>query len=166
MQVRENSLYLLGLVLILAVATGALGGGLFNQQEPWMTQWQHLAFMKLCHQMPGRSFWINDQPMAVCSRCLGIYTSFAFGWILLPLASLGRLSEKVPVKKIALFAVLINFFDIIGNVLGFWENTLISRFVFGFLLGCSAAFIFSGDFFNLTIKSTGNHHGRFTTYKQ
>lgn len=161
MQIQQISLYLLVLVLTFAVLVSALGGGLFNQEFPWIFQWQHQAFFNFCHQIPERSFWINGQPMAVCSRCIGIYSGFAAGWILLPLWSVKKIGGW-SMKKVALGFVLINFFDIVGNMLGFWENTLVSRSALGYTIGFSAALIFSGAFFKINIKSKGEHYGRIT----
>lgn len=162
MQTQQTQLYLLVLAIISFIVIAALGGGVFNQQSPWMLQWQHQAFLNLCHQIPERSFWINGQPMAVCSRCIGVYAGFALSWGALPLWSRFKVSEWAPVKKIALTAVLINFFDIIGNILGFWENTLVSRLALGWLIGWTVVLLFSNDFFKTIIKSKGNHHGRTT----
>jgi len=163
MQTKQLGLYLLVFVLAGITVLVALGGGLFSQSAPWYMQWQHKAFLQLCHQMPERSFWMGGQPMAVCSRCLGIYTAFLGGWLLLPAWSSWSVTAKISTKKMALFALLINIFDIVGSMFGFWENTLVSRFIIGGLMGCSAALIFSGDFFNITINSMGNHHGRIKT---
>lgn len=152
MQFQQRHLYLLVLGLITVVVLTALGGGLFNQQVPWQLQWQHQMFSDLCHQIVDRSFWINNQPMAVCSRCIGIYVGFAFGWILLPVAAMGNLTSNWSMKKGALVAVLLNFLDIIGNILSLWENTLVSRLVVGSAIGITAALIFSGDFFKIIFK--------------
>ncbi len=160
MRVRQTGLYLLVLLLGFLVVVVALGGGLFQQEASWYLQWQHQAFMSLCHQIPERSFWLGGQPMAVCSRCIGVYSGFLVGWGILPFWSKFNLGEKVAMKKAALFVLLLNFFDIVGNVLGFWENTLVSRLVLGILMGGSGALIFSGDFFDITITSKESHHGR------
>lgn len=151
MQIRQRKLYLLVLGSAFAVVTVALGGGLFNQQSPWQLQWQHQMFSDLCHQLADRSFWLNGQPMAVCSRCIGIYAGFAFGWILLPIRRLKKITGGCSMKKAALAAVLLNFIDIIGNILSLWENTLVSRLVLGCAIGNTAALIFSGDFFKVTV---------------
>lgn len=163
MQRHNLKLYLLVLVSIAGVVIIALGGGLFSQKQPWLLQWQHQAFMHLCHQIPERSFWIGGQPMAVCSRCLGIYAGFALGWMLLPSISLLKTDRSWPYKKVLIAAVLINIADIVGNVAGFWENTLTSRVILGGVLGASAAILFSGMFFNRKIKSIGKYYGRITT---
>lgn len=159
MKIQKTTLYLLVLVLGFSLIVVALGGGLFGQHAPWYLQWQHKVFTSLCHQIPARSFTLNGQPMAVCSRCLGIYTGFVFGWILLPLSSFISFKEQWTVKKIALLVLLINLIDIIGNNLGFWQNTLVSRLAFGCMMGASVALIFSGDFFIRTLKSMEHYHG-------
>lgn len=162
MRLRQIHLYLLVLLLGFVVVVVALGGGLFKQEAPWYMQWQHQAFLTLCHQMPERSFWINGQPMAVCSRCIGIYSSFFVGWIALPFWSKFRIKEKIAIKKVVLLVLLLNIFDIVGNLLGFWENTLVSRLLLGILMGSSTTLIFLGDFFDITITSKKSHHGRIT----
>lgn len=148
MQLQQRHLYFLVLGLVSVVVLAALGGGLFNQQ----VSWQHQMFSELCHQIADRSYWINGQPMAVCSRCIGIYAGFAFGWILLPIAAMGNFTSIWSMKKGALAAIILNFLDIIGNILSLWENTLVSRLILGSAIGITAALIFSGDFFKLILK--------------
>jgi uncharacterized membrane protein len=157
---HQTKLYWLILALVFGVFVVALGGGLFNQQEIWYLQWQHLAFQDLCHQIPERSFWLNGQPMAVCSRCLGIYGGFALGWVILPIYSFLELANGLSFKKIAVIAIVINLCDIVGNMLGLWENTLVSRLVLGCLLGSTSALLLTGNFFNMNTKTTEDHHGR------
>ena len=148
MQIRQPILY--GTVFLLAsiVLVVAIGGGLFYQSTPWIFQWQHQTFYSLCHQIADRSFWINGQPMAVCSRCIGIYSGFLFGWLLLPVLSLINSMRLTYIKKIVVFVLLFNLIDAVGNFFGLWHNTLISRTVLGGTLGSSAALIFVGDFFH------------------
>lgn len=148
MQTRQPSLYASILLLAFIVVLVAMGGGLFNQSTPWPVQWQHQSFSSLCHQIADRSFWISGQPMAVCSRCMGIYSGFALGWVLLPMLSLMKITRVAYIKKIVVFVLLFNLIDAAGNLFGLWHNTLISRTVLGGMLGSSAALIFVGDFFH------------------
>jgi len=148
--------------MLLFIIIAALGGGLFGQSSPWLTQWQHKLFADFCHQDPNRSFWIGGQPMAVCSRCLGIYTGFTLSWILLPFLSIIEPHDNY-LKKVILAVVLLNCIDVIGNAFGFWQNTLVSRLVLGWLMGWTAGLFFTGDFFKITINSLGYHYGRITT---
>ncbi|PAU92963.1 hypothetical protein CK503_13635 [Aliifodinibius salipaludis] len=148
MQIRQPILYGLVFILVLILVLVAIGGGLFNQSARWPVQWQHQAFNSLCHQMANRSFWINGQPMAVCSRCIGVYSGFALGWMLLPMLSLIRITRLAHIKKVLVVILLFNFIDAAGNLLGLWQNTLFSRAILGGMLGSSAALIFVGDFFH------------------
>lgn len=146
-KVRNKELYFLVLASIFFVCLAALGGGIFEQSGMWFSHWQHKAFNGLCHQDPQRSFWINGTPMAVCSRCFGIYSGFALVWVLLPLQAnwiSGRIRERA--KWILLGLVLINAIDITGNIIGLWENTLLSRILMGGLIGISAALIIGCGF--------------------
>jgi uncharacterized membrane protein len=145
---RRALLYGVILVLAIIVVVIAMGGGMFNQSGPWPIQWQHQSFNSLCHQMADRSFWINGQPMAVCSRCIGIYGGFALGWMLLPLAPFLNVKEIASIKKIVVVMLLLNIIDATGDFLAFWQNTLTSRSVLGALLGSTTALIFVGDFFH------------------
>ncbi|MEL7835265.1 DUF2085 domain-containing protein [Fodinibius sp. Rm-B-1B1-1] len=141
---------LYGIILVLTGVTVmvGLGGGLFNQANPWPLQWQHQAFNSLCHQMVDRSFWINGQPMAVCSRCIGIYGGFAMGWMVLPVLSYYQVKGIASIQKIVVLVLLLNIVDASGDFLDLWKNTLTSRLILGSLLGGSTAMIFSGDFFH------------------
>lgn len=151
MQVKQLKLYGLVLVGSLSLMITAFGGGLFNQPMPWVGQWQHQAFFRLCHQIPDRSFWLNGQPMAVCSRYMGIYSGFALGWITLPLLGFTGQKFNWPMKNLAVVILLFNFLDAGGDFFDLWQNTLVSRAMLGSMLGISAALIFKGDFFIVNI---------------
>lgn len=157
---KSKGLYFLVLGLSLIVVIAAMGGGLFYQSAPWYEQWQHYAFLKLCHQIPERSFWINGQPMAVCSRCFGIYSSFTAGWIALPYISRLRIFSNIPAKTILLITFLLNIMDVAGNMAGYFENGLYSRLLLGVLLGLSVVMLFMDDFFNESLKSVSFNHAR------
>lgn len=156
---RQRGLYFLVFVLSLGVLIVALGGGLFGQQGPWFAQWQHKMFFGLCHQDPYRSFWINGTPMAVCSRCFGIYSSFFLGWLILPWAPTFtepcRNSHTIRWALVAMLAV--NVIDVFGNILGFWQNTLVSRYVLGAFIGILSALVLGLEIIE-NIKTNGIQH--------
>lgn len=137
----------------------ALGGGIFGQHGIWFNQWQHKLFAFLCHQDPGRSFWIGGTPMAVCSRCFGIYTGFLLGWFLFPLMESSMVVLNAYSKKVLAGAFILNIIDVIGNVLDIWQNTLGSRFLLGFLLGGAVVFVLGYEFIRSTININGLTHG-------
>lgn len=163
MSFKQRGLYFLILVMAAGIVVIALGGGLFGQANGWHMQWQHQAFSSLCHQIPERSFWIARQSMAVCSRCLGIYAGFLAAWILLPFLAFLNFKQPDVYKSMFFTIVGINALDILGNLLGFWQNTLISRLVLGWLAGSAAAVLFSGSFFIKTNNQTETYYGGITT---
>ena len=137
-----------------------LGPGLFGM-DTHESRWQHMFFEKLCHQNPHRSYSVAGVSMAVCSRCLGIYTSFAFGLVTAPCVfSIISLSNTIRIRLV-LGAILINAIDIFGNVAGFWHNTLESRFILGFLFGFSIAMLITNEFFKTTTNSEDTYGTEF-----
>jgi len=146
---NQKKLYGLVLSMSALLVVIALGGGFFNQPGLWFDHWQHKAFNGLCHQDPQRSFWINGSPMAVCSRCFGIYSALFSAWLAFPL--IPNLLQSINGYKRWLLTVVlcINIIDVIGNFLGLWQNTLFSRFALGTLVGVSAVFVIGYEFIGI-----------------
>lgn len=160
---EKRALYLFISAVMLVLVVVAVGGGLFHQSNHYSLQWQHRLFAGFCHQNPARSLWLNGQPMAVCSRCFGIYSFFGAGWISLPVFSM---TGNDPVKKGKVFilaAIALNLLDIVGNYIGFWQNTQYSRLALGGLLGISAVMLFVNEFISLKTKQTGDVDGTIRT---
>ena len=94
----------------------------------------HRAFGVVCHQMPERSFDMAGHPLAVCARCFGIYMGFAGGALVYPLArSLKRIDT--PARAWLLAALVPTAVDFALDFFGIRENTHLSRFSTGALLG-------------------------------
>lgn len=143
----KHPTFLLGLsyIGIISVSTfvlvAALGPGLFTHNPAsWYGSWQQLMFQDLCHQMPSRSYTINGVQMAVCSRCLGIYSGIWLGTIVLP--PLGMMIKRgYSGGKILLGgSFLIIIIDFTGNGLHIWTNTDLSRLITGIVLGVSVIY--------------------------
>jgi len=96
------------------------------------------AFSHVCHQLPERSFLIAGHPLAVCSRCTGLYAGFALTVLLYPLISLRR--TETPERKWLFVAATPLAFDVVLDFLGLWTNTHGSRFATGVVLGAAAVF--------------------------
>lgn len=95
-------------------------------------------FSHLCHQMPGRSFHALGHQFAVCSRCSGVYIGLLAGLAAYPL--LRRLEDIKPFARIWLFLALIPIgVDWTLGIVGIWENTHLSRFSTGLILGAACA---------------------------
>jgi uncharacterized membrane protein len=95
-------------------------------------------FSYLCHQNSARSFHLNEHAFAVCSRCFGVYFGLLFGFIGYPI--LRSIEETDPLPRVWLFAALIPMaIDWLLGVFKIWENTHLSRFLTGTILGAACA---------------------------
>lgn len=97
------------------------------------------GFSAVCHQIPERSFHLHNFPLAVCSRCTGIYAGFALGLMLYPFARSLR-EEAMPHRRRLWLAAAPMLIDFGGGVSGLFTNTFFSRTATGALLGSVAAF--------------------------
>ncbi|MGI8811738.1 MAG: DUF2085 domain-containing protein [Pyrinomonadaceae bacterium] len=91
-------------------------------------------FSYACHQIPERSLSILGNPFAVCTRCFGVYSGLLLGIAVYPLWR--TRSDIEPLPRIWLFLSLIPIgIDWSLGVFGIWENTHLSRFITGSVLG-------------------------------
>lgn len=131
---------------VLIVAAGivlvAIGPGLWLNEQAglvtWYASWQKQLFSSVCHQQFDRMFQINATPMAVCSRCLGIYTSFLAGILFLPIIPQFAIRNRF-IIPLLIFGILLNLLDVISYAMSNWDNTLYSRLAAGILIGLPAA---------------------------
>lgn len=95
-------------------------------------------FSYICHQRPERSFFLMDHQFGVCSRCFGVYFGLVLGFVVYPLWR--RVEEIEPLARFWLFLSLIPIgIDWSLTALGIWENTHLSRFITGLILGVACA---------------------------
>ena len=95
-------------------------------------------FSFVCHQIPERSFHIAGEQFAVCHRCFGVYFGLLFGFAIYPL--LRSVDEIEPLPRFWLFLSLIPItVDWSLNFLGIWENTHLSRFLTGMIVGVACS---------------------------
>ena len=95
-------------------------------------------FSYICHQIPQRSFLIEGEPFGVCSRCFGVYFGLLFGFAIYPLWRFIDEIETLP--RFWLFLSLIPItVDWSLTIFGIWENTFLSRFITGLILGVACS---------------------------
>ncbi len=95
-------------------------------------------FSFVCHQIPERSFHIAGYKFAVCSRCTGLYSGFAFATLGYPLFRSLKRTDTPRVIWLLLSGVPL-LVDFSLTYFGFWQNTHLTRFVTGALFGAVAA---------------------------
>ncbi|MEX0721190.1 MAG: DUF2085 domain-containing protein [Balneolaceae bacterium] len=147
LQVQNVGLYAVVIISSTFLLFTALGPGIIENSLAHPLSWQYLIFDALCHQDTLRSYHINMNQMAVCSRCFGIYSSFFAGWLLLPALAFIRYPTEKLKKTFLIAAILLNSTDVIANFFNVWTNTLNSRFLLGALLGLAIAFFLAESFF-------------------
>ncbi len=95
-------------------------------------------FSHICHQLPERSLHLGAHRLAVCSRCFGVYFGLLAGLLAYPLWR--RIDDIDPLPRFWLFLSLIPIgLDWSLTFFGIWENTHLSRFLTGLILGVACA---------------------------
>ena len=97
------------------------------------------AYGRVCHQIGDRSFHIAGHPLAVCSRCFGIYVAYLAGLIVYPFAR-SLTQTELPHRSWLIAALVPVVVDVAGGFLGIFENTLASRALTGLIAGAAGAF--------------------------
>jgi uncharacterized membrane protein len=97
------------------------------------------VFNRLCHQIPERSFFVAGHQFAVCARCTGLYAGFTVATLCYPLVRSLQSTDSPPRRWLFIAAVPLAI-DFSLGFFGIWENTHLSRFVTGALLGAVGVF--------------------------
>lgn len=135
-------------VYLLAAAGAAVWlAGVFA--APWLAgrgasgaaRFVYSVFSPLCHQIPNRCFTLQGHPLAVCVRCLGIYTGFAAGLVLYPLVR-GFSRPTLPSGRTLLLMTSPMALDAVAGIAGVWSSPVAVRFATGFLWGTLLPFYF------------------------
>jgi uncharacterized membrane protein len=120
----------LALTIVPALAEAA---GILTVSSPLYT-----FFGYICHRIPERSLHIAGEQLGVCSRCFGVYFGLAVGFLIYPLWR--TIDEIEPLPRIWLFLSMIPIgVDWSLTIFGIWDNTHLSRFVTGTILGFACA---------------------------
>ena len=92
---------------------------------------------KLCHQKSERSFFINGNQMPFCSRCTAIWVGLAVGLFVM-------LFYKIELNQRFLFIIIFSLVPIgvdgVGQLIGFWESSNLSRVITGLIIGVPVGF--------------------------
>ncbi len=104
-----------------------------------LTGFIFLFFSPICHQDPGRSFHLMGHPLAVCSRCSGIYIGFLLGVAVYPF--LRRFNRKPPPPRwVLVVGILLTVFEFLLSRCGIINSDLFFRSLAGLILGSVTAF--------------------------
>ncbi len=89
------------------------------------------CYSLVCHQDKEKLIHIFNLPLLVCGRCIGIYS----GLFITSLINLfTQKNIDLSTKSLIIFSMPM-LFDIIGNITGFYNYSIIVAFVTGLLFG-------------------------------
>lgn len=112
---------------------------LMNQGNDRLAHLLYEGFAVACHQIPGRSYHLFGYPLAICSRCTGIYVGVLVGLLVYPLVR-PLATRRSPARRWLLLAALPVGIDFGGDLIGLWINTFPSRTLTGGIAGIGAIF--------------------------
>jgi len=124
-----------------------------------LAQALYSTFSHACHQLSDRSFFIAGHQFAVCARCTGLYAGFAVATLAYPLLRPLRQADP-PARRWLFLAAAPLAIDFFLGFFGLWQNTHLSRFVTGALLGSVAVLYVMPGLIDLSLmewkKAIGN----------
>ena len=112
---------------------------LMNQGNDRLAHLLYKGFAVACHQIPGRSYHLFGYPLAICSRCTGIYVGVLIGLLVYPWVR-PLATRRSPARRWLLLAALPVGIDFGGDLIGLWINTFPSRTLTGGIAGIGAIF--------------------------
>jgi uncharacterized membrane protein len=110
-------------------------------RSPAASAFLYSLFSPVCHQIPSRSFTFGGYPLAVCGRCLGIYTGFLAGLVIYPFAR-GFSRISLPRARLFLLLSVPVGLDFAGGFVRIWASPIGLRFAVGALWGILLPFYF------------------------
>ncbi len=120
-------------VFAILLAPLARGAGFEGLAAPIYT-----FFGFICHQLDWRSFHVENHKFAVCARCFGVYFGLLAGFAIYPFFR--QIDEIEPLPRFWLFLSMIPIgVDWALGAFDIWENTHLSRFITGLILGAACA---------------------------
>ncbi len=131
-----------------------------KRSQPYVSAFIYSVFAPLCHQNPSRSFYFFGSPLAVCTRCLGIYTGFFLGTLIFPVVR-GFKSFQPPKNSIFFIFSAPIVLDTFGNLMNLWQTSDWLRYFIGLVWGVLLPYYFISGISELFL-----HHKLFSLKKE
>lgn len=147
---KYKTLYFIILAGLIFILIASFGNGIWNRPLDY-TDWQYRVFRGVCHQLPDRSFHINSVPMAVNTRCFGIFSGLLAAWIWVPYLIDITKGEKWPGYFLGI-TVFVHVIDFLAGQLSVWNSSNFSRFFLGIFLGIALVCMISDQFYKPNIE--------------
>ena len=145
-QSRRPEYILLWTTILTLIAFSVFLSGIFL--APWLesrssiwASFVYAVYSPFCHQLPERSLICFGHPLAVCSRCLGIYLGI-FGGLLFYPFTWKRRPLIIPGRKVFLLFSVPIALDTAANLVKLWSSSNSLRLFTGLLWGGLLPFYF------------------------
>jgi len=136
---RSKKWYAIALTGLSVWIAGFVSVPLIAPSLPSLADFIYGIFGRTCHQMPERSFFLNDLPMGVCARCTGIYFS---GWFVLFIFLVKRKIRLFPLSLYLSLSVPL-ILDFCLEKMNFYQDLVIIRIITGILFGIALFHMFA-----------------------
>ncbi|MGB8656532.1 MAG: DUF2085 domain-containing protein [Candidatus Zixiibacteriota bacterium] len=131
--VRWHWLGIINFHLFVFVTGAPVAPLLWYLNQDWMSKMVYAFYGLFCHQKASRSFFLLENQVAICARCLSFYCSLLFLSLWTSLRRLRPIDLKLALILIAPAAL-----DVLSQTLRLRESTNLLRVTTGALLGMSA----------------------------
>ncbi len=111
--------------------------------------WVMSAFEPVCHQLPHRSPHIGGTQLAVCHRCLGIYSAIPIAVVLFLFSKTVDPLIQTKAKFYFALSLVPIALDWGFNLSPVWHNTPASRLVTGSIFGLCAGYFLAVGLYKL-----------------
>lgn len=98
------------------------------------------AFSGICHQLPERTLHVGALPLAVCSRCLGIYGGMFAGVAVYPWLGQWDGYARARAGYLLVLALAVPGVDWLAGVIHLWESGHVLRLATGAWFGLIAGY--------------------------
>ena len=138
---KIRTIYFLTLIGIILWIAAVFAAPYLKSQSSAYGNLIYAVFSLTCHQIPSRCLTLYGNPLAVCTRCLGIYLGFFLGTSLFPVVR-GLSSESLPKAKILILMSFPIVIDFAANVVSLWASPHVLRLATGMIWGAILPFYF------------------------
>lgn len=138
---KVRIIYLLTLLGIILWISAVFAAPYLKHQSSIYGDLIYAIYSPTCHQIPSRCLTFYGKPLAVCTRCLGIYVGFFLGTVLFPLLR-GFSSGRLPSAKVLALLSIPIVIDTAGNLVAFWASPHWLRLATGLIWGIILPFYF------------------------
>jgi uncharacterized membrane protein len=114
-----------------------------------ISNYVYFFYEPVCHQIPERAIRLNNEPLAVCTRCSAIYIG-AFVFLLFSIFTKKMQNVNPGWMVLIFFPTVVDF---VMEKIGFYVNIPTVRFITGLLFGVASTYLILYSLIDLKCKN-------------